>query len=171
MQEIAKKLKNWEVLVAKKLIEQDKRELTNCLCIKRGILRQRVNHWLKFRSYRTKSIPCQMRGNFYDPESGSSSGATHVLDRNSTILSPRTLPRCDSGLPRNTQNCTGIMGNVFARPTICSRRTIFHNLQQFKEFGIYLSGIESWYYRYSKEREWNEKRMVECVVSITSLRM
>ena len=58
-----------------------------------------------------------MRGNFYDPESGSSSGATHVPDRNSTILSPRTLPRCDSGLPRNTQNCTGIMGNVFARPS------------------------------------------------------
>ena len=35
---------------------------------------------------------------FYDPESGSKSGAaTHVPDRTSTILSPRTLPRCDSG--------------------------------------------------------------------------
>ena len=48
----------------------------------------------------------------YDPESGSSSGATHVPDQTSMILSSRTLPRCDSGLPRNTQNCTGIMGNV-----------------------------------------------------------
>ena len=50
---------------------------------------------------------------FYDPESGSSSGATHVPDQTSTILSSRTLPHCDSGLPRNTQNCTDIMGNVF----------------------------------------------------------
>ena len=41
---------------------------------------------------------------------------THVPDQTSTILSSRTLPRCDSGLPRNTQNCTGIMGNVFERP-------------------------------------------------------
>ena len=32
-----------------------------------------------------------------DPESGSSSGATHVPGQTRTILSPRTLPRCDSG--------------------------------------------------------------------------
>ena len=53
---------------------------------------------------------------FYDPESGSSSGATHVPDQTSTILSSRTLPRCDSGSPRKTQNFTSIMGNVFERP-------------------------------------------------------
>ena len=53
---------------------------------------------------------------FYDPESGSSSGATHVPDQTSTILSSRTLPRCDSGLPRNTQNCTSTTGNFFERP-------------------------------------------------------
>ena len=53
---------------------------------------------------------------FYDTESGSSSGATHVPDRTSTILSPRTLPRCESGLPRDTQNGTGITGNVFETP-------------------------------------------------------
>ena len=71
---------------------------------------------------------------FYDPESGSSSGATHVLSQPSTISSPRTLPRCESGLPRETQNfCT----------TICSRRSIFYNLHQCKEFGIILSGIET----------------------------
>ena len=35
-----------------------------------------------------------------DPESGSSSGATHVPDRTSTILSSRTLPRCGSRSPR-----------------------------------------------------------------------
>ena len=38
MQEIAKKLKNWEEFVVKKQIEQDKQEVMNCLCIKRGIL-------------------------------------------------------------------------------------------------------------------------------------
>ena len=53
---------------------------------------------------------------FYDPEFGSSSGATHVPDQTSTILSSRTLPRCDSGLPRTTENCTDIMGKVFERP-------------------------------------------------------
>ena len=50
---------------------------------------------------------------FYDIESGSSSGATHVLDHGFTILSSRTLPRCDSGLPRKTQDCTIVMGDVF----------------------------------------------------------
>ena len=53
---------------------------------------------------------------FYDLETGSSSGATHVRVQTSAILSPRTSPRCDSGLPRNTQNCTGFVGNVFERP-------------------------------------------------------
>ena len=40
---------------------------------------------------------------FYDPESGSSSGATHVPDQTSTILSSRTWTHYDSGLPQNTQ--------------------------------------------------------------------
>ena len=70
----------------------------------------------KFGHYRTKYILCQMQENFYDPESGSSSGATHVPNSTPTILSSRTLPRCDSGLPRTTQYCTRIMRNVLARP-------------------------------------------------------
>ena len=52
----------------------------------------------------------------YNLESGSSSGATHVPDQFSAIPSPRTLPRSDSGLPRNTLNGTGVAGNVFERP-------------------------------------------------------
>ena len=52
---------------------------------------------------------------FYDPESGSSSGARHVPDRTSTILSHKTLPRCYSGFPRDTQDGKGITGNVFER--------------------------------------------------------
>ena len=55
---------------------------------------------------------------FYDLESGSSSGATHVPDQTATILSSRTLPRCDSGLPRDTQNGTGTTENVFERPLV-----------------------------------------------------
>ena len=52
----------------------------------------------------------------YDLESRSSSQATHVPDQTSTILSPRTWPRCDSGLPCDTQDGTGITRNVFERP-------------------------------------------------------
>ena len=53
---------------------------------------------------------------FHDPESGSR--ATHVPDQTSKILSSKTLPRCDSGLPRNTQNGTGTMGNVLELPSV-----------------------------------------------------
>ena len=70
---------------------------------------------------------------FNASETGSSSGATNVPDETSTILSSRTSPRCDSGLPRNTRNCTGVMGNVFERPLV-----------QFKEFGIFISGFETY---------------------------
>ena len=66
---------------------------------------------------------------FCDPVSGSSSGATHVPGQTRTILSPRTMPRCGSGLPRDTQKCMGISGNVFARPPAQAGRssTIFNN--------------------------------------------
>ena len=83
---------------------------------------------------RTRDVQKKMKSlsdarEFYDPELGSSSGATHVPDQTPTILSSRTVPRCDSGLPRNTQNCTGIMGNVFERPPVQEGlpSTIFHN--------------------------------------------
>ena len=52
---------------------------------------------------------------FYDPETASSSGATHVPDQPSTIPSPRTMPCRDSGLPHNTRNIVGTSGNVFER--------------------------------------------------------
>ena len=62
---------------------------------------------------------------FCEPESGSSSGATHVPDRTSTIPSPRTLPRCGSGLPPDTLNGTGITRNVLNDHLL--KNTIFHN--------------------------------------------
>ena len=45
-QKIAKKLKSREEFVAKKQIKQDKQELMNCLCIKRGILPATVSQLL-----------------------------------------------------------------------------------------------------------------------------
>ena len=116
MQEIAKKLKNWEELIAKKQIEQDKQALMNCLCIKRGILRLWVNFLTQIQDLQNKVNSLTDAREFHNPESGISSGATHVPDQTSTILSPRTLPRCDSGMPRDTQCGTGITGNVFERP-------------------------------------------------------
>ena len=76
--------------------------------------------------------------------------ATHVLDQTSTILSSRKLPRCDSGLRRNTQNCTSIMGDVFERPPAQEglSSTIFHNSLR----------DETWYFRYIKTKWWNEKK-------------
>ena len=66
---------------------------------------------------------------FYDPETGSSSGATHVPSQPSTIPSPRTKLCCDCGLPRDTQNGPSIAGHVFERPPARDElsSTIFNN--------------------------------------------
>ena len=69
---------------------------------------------------------------FYAPETDSSSGATHVPDHTwvthvpdhtSTFLTPRTLPRCHSGLPQDTRNIVGTWGNVFERLSAREGRT------------------------------------------------
>ena len=42
-----------------------------------------------------------------------------ILNQGAALERPTftvTMPRYDSGLPRDTRNCTGIMGNVFERP-------------------------------------------------------
>ena len=52
---------------------------------------------------------------FYDLESGSSSGGTHVPSQLSSILSPWSMPRRDSGLPHDTRNIWSTSGNVFER--------------------------------------------------------
>ena len=99
---------------------------------------------------------------YEDPESGNSSGATHVPDQNSTILRSRTLPRCDSVLPRNTHNCTGIMPNVFARPPVQEGQpsTIFHSSKNLasssQELGHDIRETGR------KERKRVEKGTVEC---------
>ena len=104
---------------------------------------------------------------FCETELGSSSEATHVPSQPSTMPSPRTMPRRDSGLPHDPPNITDTSGNVFDRPS-AQRRTIFYSLQQFIEFGILFSRIKTWYYmNYKETREWNEKRTVEYVSPIT----
>ena len=102
---------------------------------------------------------------FYDPESGSSSGATHVPDQTSTIMSPRTLPRCDYGLPRDTQNGTG---NVFKRPPAQEglSTTFFNNSKNLASSSQELRPGTT---RTSRKRERHDQRIVECVNSFTPL--
>ena len=88
---------------------------------------------------------------FKDPETGSNSGATHVLD-------------C-----RTVHGILCVLKETFWTTT-CSRRTNLYPLQQFKEFGILFSRIETWYYRkYQEAGEWNETRTAEFVNSCTTL--
>ena len=53
---------------------------------------------------------------FYDPETASTSGMSHVPSQPSRIPSPRGMLRRDSGLPHFPRNSTCISGNVFAKP-------------------------------------------------------
>ena len=87
---------------------------------------------------------------FYDPGSGSSSGATHVPDQFSAILSSKTWPRFDSGLPRDTLNGNGFAGNVFERLPA-------------------QGGLSSTIRNNSNSKERQEKGIIEHVDSITSL--
>ena len=98
---------------------------------------------------------------FHDPESGSSSGETHVPDQTSTFLSPRTLPRCDSGLPRDTQIGTGILGNVFLNDHLLKKD---YPLQSSTIQRIWHPLLRDWdlTLRDSKEEEekWEENRWI-----------
>ena len=50
---------------------------------------------------------------FYDLETASSSGLSHVLSQPKSIPSPRGMPSRDSGLPLDTRISVGTSGNVF----------------------------------------------------------
>ena len=52
---------------------------------------------------------------FHDPETASSSNASHVLCQPWNIPSPGTMPCRDSGLPHDTWNTMGTPENVFER--------------------------------------------------------
>ena len=103
MQGNIKKLKNWEEFVSKKY--QARHARNEELSIQQQFfLRQWVRLWVRFRIYRTKKNLCQIQENFT------------MLNQEAVLERSRILSRCNSGLPRNTQNCTTIMGNVFERP-------------------------------------------------------
>ena len=50
---------------------------------------------------------------FFDRDTASSSGASHVPSQPLIIPSPREVRSRDSGLPRDTRNIMGTSGNVF----------------------------------------------------------
>ena len=69
-----------------------------------------------------------MREKCYDPETASSSGATHVPSQPSTLPSPRPMPCRDAGSPHVTRNITGTSGNVCERqPARQGRTSTFFN--------------------------------------------
>ena len=134
-QAFAKKLKSYEEVVAKKPIEQDKRELMNCRCIKRGLLLW-DNYGLKFRIYRRKWIPCLQE--------------TFTILRQqlwSVPVNPCSESQ-NNALPRlwtDDRNIFGHFRKRFWKPT-CSRRTILSS-REFTEFGIIFLPIQTWYHK------------------------
>ena len=98
----------WE----KKQIEQDKQELMNCVRNPTTV----SQYWLKIQDSQNKVNSLPESREFYDPETASSSGATHIPSQPLIILSPRNMSRCDSGLPHDTRNFWCTSGNVFERP-------------------------------------------------------
>ena len=162
-------------------------ELTRICCEEADRARQAIIDELSVHQERTPSTASQLLAQIrdlqnkvislsdareiYDPESGSSSGATHVPSQPSAVLSPRTIPRCgSSGLPHDTRNITGTSGNVIERPPAQEGRssTFFNNSKNpassSQELRSDIAG------NYNETREWNEKRTVEYVNAFTTLR-
>ena len=170
MQGIVKELKIWEVFFAKKQIEQDKQELMNYLCIKRGILRPWVNCWLRFRITEQSKflVGCRrMLRSWTRKQLGSDprSRSSLYYSESQNHASPRLW------ITARYTEYYGYLKKRFFFTTTCSRRAILYNLQQLKEFDILsFQELKSWHCRSNKEkREWNEKRIVEYVDSFTPL--
>ena len=66
-----------------------------------------------------KSSSCARE--FRHPELTSSSGASHVPSEPLTIPSPRTMLRCDSGLPHDARNTMGTSGNFFLKANLLEK--------------------------------------------------
>ena len=99
---------------------------------------------------------------FYDPETASNSGATHVPSQPSTTPSPGTMACRGSGLSHDTRNIMGTTGNVFLKPS-CSRRTSLCSLRKFKEFGFIFSQRKTWNYMQYNDTgkgKWDENRRI-----------
>ena len=95
---------------------------------------------------------------FYDPETASSSGSSHVPSQPLNIPSPRGMLSRDSCLLLDTRNSMGTSGNVLE--SLPARgRTILSFLRELKEFGIIFLriGIRKFY----GTREKSETRSAE----------
>ena len=136
MQGIAKNSKNWEKICCEEIDQAIQARIEELSALQQhrnlSIASQMVVH---IRDLQNEVNSLSDAREFHDLESREQFWSDPRSRSNSTILTSRILPRCDSGSPRNTHNCTGIMGNVFERP-FDPRRMIFYYLQHFKEFGL-----------------------------------
>ena len=115
LQVIATKLKNWEEFVAKKQVEQDKRDLLKLSLQQERNLDDRESNDGSDSGITEQSeflVRCKRIFTILNQEAALE--RSHVPGKTSTILGPRTFPRCNSGLPGDTLNGTGIAGNVFS---------------------------------------------------------
>ena len=104
---------------------------------------------------------------FYDPETASRSGATHVPSKPSSVPSPRTMPCRDSGLPHDTRNIMGTSGNVFERLLAREGRTsaIFDDSKNLASTSPKL-GLDA---EGKTKGDWNETRTAKLVDTFTTL--
>ena len=108
MQEIAKRLKNCEEFVAKNQIEQGKQDLMNLSLHQERNPTTLSQLLTQIRELQNKLNSLSDAREFFDPESRSSSGATHVpgtqseVEQNSVILTCTILPGSYISL---TDNC------------------------------------------------------------------
>ena len=127
-----------------------------------------VSSWLKFRICRARWIPWPTQEIFAVLRQRA------VLERPTFPAYPWLFRVPEVCWPRfwivarNTEYCGYFRKRFWTN--ICSRRTNLHSLPHFKEFGIFLSEIWTWYWRKCKEAgEWNETRTAKFVNTCTTL--
>ena len=162
-------MKNWDVFVVKKLIKLDQQEVKNCRCIKRGIPRLWVDCGLELiQGLQNKVNSLSDAREFDDPESGSSSGATHVPDRTSTIPIQVPEPSRAAILDcRVTHWMVRVLQETFVNAHLLGKD---YPLQSSTIQRIWHLHLRIWDLIFQRQQgERNEKRIVERVDWITSV--
>ena len=156
--------KNWgEFLAKKQIIQLDKQELMNCVCIKRGILLLWGTFWLKFRNYRSKWIPCQMRENFTILKQRA------ALERPTFSANPGLFRVPEQWLAA-ILDCRMTHGKLWVLQETFAREGPPSALFEITEFGIIFPRIETWHCRkYNSTGKGNEKGTSEFVNTCTTL--
>ena len=111
---IAKQFRNYEELVVKKPAERA-RHLRICeLSVQKKDNPFTVNQLLgQIQDLQDKMNSSNNTREFYDPQSASSSGVSHVPSQPLSIPSSRGMISSDSFLPHDTRNSLGTSGNIF----------------------------------------------------------